>query len=61
MFLVGQVPWLVKNCNIGIYSDAVNVINVRLYRMVLIIELYLFVPLSVTLTIFQGHHNVEHF
>ena len=27
--------------------------------MVLLIELYLFIPLSVTLTIFQGHSSVK--
>ena len=27
--------------------------------MVLLTELYLFVPLSVTLTIFQSHNNVK--
>ena len=52
MFLVGQVSWLVKNFHIGIYSDTVNVINVKLCVMALLTELNLFIPLSVTLTIF---------
>ena len=38
-----------------------NVINVKIFMIVLVIELYLIMPLSVTLTIFQGHSNVEQF
>ena len=53
MVLIGQVPGLVKNFNIGIFSNTINVINVKL--MVLRIELYLFSTLSVTMTIFQSH------
>ena len=34
-------------------------LNVKLCLMVLLIELYLFIPLSVPLTIFQGHSNVS--
>ena len=45
MFLVGQVSRPVENFSIGIYSDAIDVINVKLCMMVLLIELYLFVPL----------------
>ena len=52
MFFVGQVSGLVENFNVGIYSDTINVINVTLCMVVLLIELYLFIPLSVTLTIF---------
>ena len=52
IFFVGQVSGLVKNINIGIYSDTINMINVKLCMMVPLIELYLFMPLSVTLTIF---------
>ena len=33
MFLVGQVSGLVKNFNIGIFSDITNVINVKLCMM----------------------------
>ena len=53
MFLVSPVSGLVENFNIGIFLDAINLINVRLCMMVLLIELYLFIPHSVTLTIFQ--------
>ena len=52
MFFMGQVSGLVENFNIGIYSTTINVVNVKLFRMVLLIELYLIIPLSVTLTIF---------
>ena len=61
MFFVSQVSGLVENLNIAIYSDNINVINIKLCMMVLLTELYLFIPLSVTLTIFQGHNNVEQF
>ena len=59
MFLVSQVSGLVENFKIGIFSDIINVINVKLCVMALCIELCL--SLSVTLTIFQGHSNVEQF
>ena len=60
-FLVGQVSGLVKNCSIGIYSNTVNVINVKLCMMALLIELYLLIPLSVTLIVFQGHSDIKQF
>ena len=41
MFLVGQMSWHVKNFNIGIFSDTINVINVKLCMMILLMELYL--------------------
>ena len=59
MFSVGQVSGLVKIFIIGIYSDTMTVVNIKLCMMVLLIKLYLFIPLSMTLTIFQGHSNVE--
>ena len=60
LFSVGQLSGFVRNFNIGIYSDTVNVINVKLCMMILLIELYLFTPFSMTLTIFQHHSSVEH-
>ena len=39
----------------------INVINVKLCIMELVIEIYLFTPLSVILTIFQGHSRVKQF
>ena len=72
-FIVGQVARLAEKCKIGIYSDTINVINVNLCMivlpqalinvsvLVLLIELYLFRPLSVTLTILKGHSDIEQF
>ena len=48
MFLVEHVPGLVKNINTGIFSDIINVINVKLRMISLLIELYLSISLSVT-------------
>ena len=61
MFFISQLSWLVENFNIGVYSDTIDVINVKLCIMVLLIELYLFIPFSVDSTIFQGHSNVRQF
>ena len=58
MFFIGQVCWHVKSFKIEIYSDTINIINVKLRFMVLLIELYLFTPLSVNLTIFEGHSTM---
>ena len=38
-----------------------NVINVKPCMMLAHIELYLFITLSVTLTLFQGHNSVQQF
>ena len=59
MFLFGQVSGLVENFNIGIFSDTINVIKVKVCMIVLYIELYLFVILSVTLALLQGHSSVN--
>ena len=45
MFSIGQLSGLVENFEIGIFSDSINAINVKLCMVVLLIELYLFVPL----------------
>ena len=58
---VCQVSGIVENFNIGIYSDTVNIINVKPCMVVLLIERYLFISLSVNLTIFQGHSNIKQF
>ena len=47
MFWVGQVSGLVKNFNIGIFRDTMNLIGVKLCMMVLHIELYLFSSVQV--------------
>ena len=62
MFLVSQqVSELVKHFNIWIFSDTINLINVKLCMMVLHIERYLFITLSVTLTVYQGHVSIKQF
>ena len=59
MFLVSQVSaGLVENFNIEIFSDTINVLNLTVCMIALLIELYLFIPFSVTLTIFQGHRSI---
>ena len=58
---MNQVSGLVKNFIIGIFLDTIAVINVTLYMMLLFVELYLFIPLSVTITIFQSHSSVKEF
>ena len=50
-----------KDFNVAIFSDTIHTIYVKLCMKVVLIELYLFVALSVTLTVFQGHSNVKHF
>ena len=42
MFLVDRVSGLVENFYTGIFSDNINVINVKLYMMVPHLEEYLF-------------------
>ena len=55
------VSWFHRDFNVGIFSDTINVVNVKLCMMVVLIALYLFIPFSVTLTIFQGHSCVKQF
>ena len=61
MVLVGQVSGLAENVNIGIVSGTINVVNVKLCMLVLLIELYLVIPLSVTLIRSEGYNNTEQF
>ena len=42
-----MIVWCGKNFNAVIFSDTINVINVKLCMMVLLSELYLFISLSV--------------
>ena len=46
MIFVGQMSELVENFNIGIYSDTINVINVKLCIIVPLIDLHLFKPVD---------------
>ena len=50
-----------KEFNVAIFSDIINMINVKIHMMVVLIELYPFIPLSITLTVFQGHSVVKQF
>ena len=50
-----------KNLNVVILSDATNMINVKLSVMVALIGLYPFIPLPVTLIVFQGQCSVKQF
>ena len=60
--LVGRPPSVCgKHLNAAIFSDTINRINVKLRMMVVLIELYPFIPLSVTLVVFQGHSSVKQF
>ena len=63
-----------KTFNIGFFSPSVktrslcdwcvfkgDIQHVFHWSHIILIELYLFIPLSVTLTLFQGHSNVKQF
>ena len=43
------------------FSNAINMINVKLCMMVVLTELYLFIPHSMTLIVVQGHSSVKQF
>ena len=59
--LAGQVSVYGKHFNVEIFSDTMNMINNKLCTMVVLIKLLPFMPLSVTLTVFQGHSFVKQF
>ena len=52
-----------RNFSAAIFSDCINVINVKRCLIVLLIELYLFIPLSVIFTIIasQGYSSLKQF
>ena len=51
-----------KNFNVAIFSDAMNIIYVKLCMMVVLNELYTFIPFSVILIVFiQGYSTVKQF
>ena len=55
-----------KNFNIAVFSDIVNMINVKVCMMVVLTELYSFIPLftftvSVTLIVFHDDNSVKQF
>ena len=47
-----------KHFNVAIFSDTINLITVKLHIMVVLIELYRFIPLSMPLIVLQGHSSV---
>ena len=57
----GRLSGCGKNFNVAIFSDTINIINVKLCMMIVLIELYPFIILSVTLIVFQGHGSVKQF
>ena len=57
----GRVSRHVKSIDFAIFLGHANMINIKLYMMVLYIEFHLYVPLSMTLTILQGHSSVKQF
>ena len=54
MLFISQVSGLTENFIIVIYSDIINVINVKLCIVVLLTKLYMFTPLSVSHDIIFG-------
>ena len=53
-----ELASMAKKICIAIFSDTINVTGVRIYMRILLTELYLFIPFSMTVTIFQGHSYV---
>ena len=47
------MPVCGKTFNVTIFSDTINILNVKVCTMVVLIELYPFMPLSVTLIVFH--------
>ena len=47
--------------DVGIFSDTTDVVNIKLCIMVVLIEVYPFIPLSVTLIVFQRHRASDSF
>ena len=51
--------WRGKNVKVAIFLDTIHMMNVQLCMIVLLSELYTFIPLTVTLNIFQSHSTVS--
>ena len=53
--------WRGKNFVVAIFSDTINVINVRLHygNSLILTELYPLIPLSLTLIVSQVHSSVK--
>ena len=50
-----------KNFNVANFLDTINMINVKLSKIVVHIVFYLLILLSVTLTVYHGHSNIKQF
>ena len=57
----GRMSMCDKNLKIAIFLDTVNMINVKLGMVVVLTELYPFIPLSVTLIVYQSYSSVKQF
>ena len=64
MSVTESIRWMIaqhgKNFNVSVFSDTMKVIYVTLCMIVLLVELYPFVPLSVTLSIYCQRYIVSH-
>ena len=54
----GRLSVCGTNFNVAIFSDTINMRNVKLCMLVVLIELNPFIQLSVTLIVCQSHSNV---
>ena len=59
--LAGRLFICGKSVNVAIFSDAIKMDDFKICKVVVFIELYPFIPLSVTLIVFQGHSTVKQF
>ena len=56
----GRVSVCGKNCNVAIFLDTVNMINVKRGVMVVVLtKLYAFIPFSVILIVCHGYSGVK--
>ena len=53
--------YVAKKINVAIFLDTMNTIDVKLCMMVVLIELYPCISLSVTLIVFDGLTSVKQF
>ena len=57
----GRLSVCGKHFNTAIVSDTINMINAKFCMVVVLMELYQFIPLSLTSIVFQGYSSVKHF
>ena len=58
---VGRVSDCVENFDVPFFWVTIDVVDLKLYLVVVLVELYLFMSLSVTLAICEGHSSVKQF